>query len=57
MPSVPFLAALYDALTPGQREMLSPRHRMMTAGGLMDRGMMRREPMEMGDHPPPPSPQ
>jgi len=61
----PALAALYDALTPKQRETFSGDHRMM-AGGGMDRGMMRREIMlrpdmrpgqlEPGDHPPPPPP-
>ena len=38
----PVLAALYGALTPGQREMLSPRYHIEMAGGVMDRGMMRR---------------
>lgn len=61
----PALAALYDALTPKQREAFSGDHRMM-AGGGMDRGMMRRgmmmrqdmrpAPMEPGDRPPPPPP-
>ena len=60
----PALAALYDALTPKQREAFSGDRRMM-AGGGMDRGMMRRGmmrpdmrsgPMEPGDHPPPPPP-
>jgi hypothetical protein len=51
----PVLAALYNALSPEQREALSPRR--MMAGGMMDRGMMRRRPMEMGDHPPPQPPQ
>jgi hypothetical protein len=50
----PALAALYDALTPKQREALSGGHRMMASGG-MERGMMMRPgPMEPGDHPPPP---
>jgi hypothetical protein len=59
----PALAALYDALTPKQREAFSG-DRMMAGG--MDRGMMRRPmmmrpdmrpaPMEPGDHPPPPPP-
>lgn len=49
----PALAALYGALTPEQREELSP-HRGMMATGMMERGMMRPEPMEMGDHPPSP---
>jgi len=53
----PVLAALYDALTPLQREALSPRARPMMGGGMMERGMMRGGPMEMGDHPPPPPPQ
>jgi hypothetical protein len=56
----PVLAALYGALTPAQREMLKPRHAMMARGmghGMMDRGMMHRRPMEMGDHPPAPPPQ
>jgi hypothetical protein len=53
----PVLAALYDALTPGQRELLSPPHHVMTAGGMMGRGMMRRESMELGDHPAPSPPQ
>jgi hypothetical protein len=52
----PVLAALYDALTPQQREALSPRGPHM-AGGMMERGMMRGGPMEMGDHPPPLAPQ
>jgi len=61
----PALAALYDALTPKQREAFSGDRRMM-AGGGMDRGMMRRGmmmrqdmrtgPMEPGDHPPAPPP-
>jgi len=53
----PALAALYDALTPKQREALSGGHRMTASGG-MERGMMRPDmrpgPMEPGDHPPPP---
>jgi hypothetical protein len=53
----PVLAALYEALTPGQREMLSPRYHIGMAGGPADRGMMHREPMEMGDHSPPSPPQ
>jgi hypothetical protein len=53
----PVLAALYDALTPQQREALSPRGPDRMAGGMMERGMMRGGPMEMGDHPPPPPPQ
>ncbi|MEP6830531.1 MAG: Spy/CpxP family protein refolding chaperone [Rhizomicrobium sp.] len=53
----PVLAALYDALTPKQREALSGGNRMMARGGMMDRGMMRRGPMEMGDRPPAPPPQ
>lgn len=53
----PALAALYDALAPKQREALSGDHRMMVRGGMMDRGMMRRGPMEMGDRLPPPPPQ
>jgi len=61
----PALAALYDALTPKQREALSGDRHMM-AGGAMDRGMMRPgmmmrrdmspAPVEPGDHPPPPPP-
>lgn len=58
----PVLAALYDALTLGQREILSPRYHFTMAGGMMDRGrmdssMMRRETIEMGDHPAPSPPQ
>ena len=53
----PVLAALYDALTPQQREALSPRGPGRMAGGMMERRMMRGGPMEMGDHPPPPPPQ
>lgn len=53
----PALTALYNALTPQQREDLSPRHDHMLAGGMMDRGQFGRPPMEMGDHPPPPPPQ
>ncbi len=53
----PALAALYGALTPQQREALSPHRHDMTAGGMMDREMMRRGPMEMGAQPPPPPPQ
>jgi hypothetical protein len=56
----PVLAALYGALTPAQREMLRPRHEMMGRGmgpGMMDRGMMRRQPIETGDRLPPPPPQ
>lgn len=62
----PALAALYDALTPKQREAFSGDHRMMAGGGMDHRGMMRRGmmmrpdmrpgPMEPGDHPPPPPP-
>ncbi len=60
----PALAALYDALTPKQREAFSGGHRMMAGGrmdrGFMGRGMMRPDmrsgPMEPGDHPPPPPP-
>ena len=52
----PALGALYAALSPEQREALSPRHNMM-AGGMMDREQFRHPPMEMGDHPPPPPPQ
>ncbi len=52
----PVLAALYDALTPKQREALSG-HRMMAGGMMMDRGMMRRGSMEPGDRSPPPPPQ
>jgi hypothetical protein len=52
----PVLTALYNGLTPDQRETLAPRHHMM-AGGRMDRGRFGRPPMEMGDHPPPPPPQ
>jgi hypothetical protein len=53
----PALAALYDALVPKQREALSGDGRMMARGGMMDRGMMRQGPMEMGDRLPPPPPQ
>ena len=57
----PALAALYDALTPQQRETLAPRDRGMMGGGMMgpammDSGMMQPGPMEMGDRPPPPPP-
>lgn len=58
----PALAALYEALTPKQREALSGESHMMARGGMMDRGMMRPNmmmrsgPMEPGDHPPPPPP-
>jgi hypothetical protein len=51
----PVLAALYDALTPKQREALSGGNRVMARGGMMDRGMMRQGPM--GDHALPPPPQ
>ena len=51
----PALGALYNALSPQQREALSPRGRMM-AGGMMDRGRFG-PPVDMGDHPPPPPPQ
>jgi len=53
----PVLAALYNALSPDQREDLSPHHRMMAGGMMMDPEQFRRPPMEMGDHPPPPPPQ
>ena len=53
----PALAALYNALSPDQREELSPRHRMMASGMMMDRERFRHPPMEMGDHPSPPPPQ
>jgi hypothetical protein len=53
----PVLAALYDGLTPQQREALSPHRGRMMAGGMRDRGMMRHGPMEMGDHPPAQPPQ
>ncbi|MEO8894584.1 MAG: Spy/CpxP family protein refolding chaperone, partial [Rhizomicrobium sp.] len=53
----PALAALYDALAPKQREALSGDSRMMARSGMMDRGMMRHGPLEMGDHPSPPPPQ
>jgi hypothetical protein len=63
----PALGALYDALTPKQRESLTPNGHRMMAGGMMEHGMpdrgmrgrdmMRRGPMEMGDHPPAPPPQ
>jgi hypothetical protein len=49
----PVLAALYGALTPQQREALSPRGPQM-AGGMMEPGMMRGGPMEIGNHPLPP---
>ena len=52
----PVLTALYNGLTPEQREALSPHHHMM-ARGMMDRGTMRHRPMEMGDRPPPQPPQ
>jgi hypothetical protein len=50
----PALAALYDALTPQQRETLAPRDFRMMTGAMMDRDMMARRPMELVDHPPPP---
>ena len=54
----PALSALYGALSPEQREALSPgRHRMMAGGMMMDRERFQRPPMEMGDHPPPSPPQ
>ena len=53
----PALAALYAALTPAQREALSPHHHGMMGRGMMAHDMMRQGPMEMGDHPPPPPPQ
>jgi hypothetical protein len=53
----PALAALYAALTPTQREALSPHRHGMMGRGMMARGMMGRGPMEMGDHPAPPPPQ
>ena len=54
----PVLGALYNALSPEQREALSPRHDRMMAGGMMMGGdRFRHPPMEMGDHPPPPPPQ
>ena len=53
----PALTALYNALTPQQREDLSPRHERMLAGGMMDRGRFGRPSMGMGDHPLPPPPQ
>ena len=57
----PVLAALYEALTPQQRETLAPADRGMMAGGMMGpgmmgSGMMQRGPMEMGETPPPPPP-
>lgn len=52
----PALGALYNALSPQQREALSPRGGMM-AGGMMERGRFQPPPMDMGDHPPPPPPQ
>ena len=52
----PALAALYNALTPDQRETLSPHHFHM-AGGMMDHDRFQHPPMEMGDHQPPPPPQ
>ena len=53
----PALSALYNALTPDQREELSPRHGMMAGGMMPDRDHFRRPPMEMGDRPPPQPPQ
>jgi len=54
----PALSALYGALSPEQREALSPgRHRMLAGGPMMDRERFQRPPMEMGDHSPPPPPQ
>jgi hypothetical protein len=54
----PALSALYGALSPEQRESLSPGRRGMMAGGMMmDRERFQRPPMEMGDHPPPSPPQ
>lgn len=53
----PALTALYNALSPEQREAFAPHRHMMMARG-MDRGMMRHRPMEInGDHPPAPPPQ
>jgi hypothetical protein len=52
----PVLAALYDALTPPQREILSPGERGMMGDGMMGSGMMQTGPMEMGGQPPPPPP-
>ena len=53
----PVLAALYNALSPDQREELGSRHHMMAGGMMMNRGGFGRPPMEMGDHMPPPPPQ
>lgn len=49
----PVFAALYAALTPDQRELLSPPRRMMDR----DRGSRRPRPMEMGNPQPVPAPQ
>jgi hypothetical protein len=49
----PALGALYNALSPEQREALAPGPRRMMADGMMDRGRFG-PPMDMGDHPPPP---
>lgn len=54
----PVLAALYNALSPSQRETLSPDgRRHMADGGMMERRMMRVGPAAPGDQPPPPPPQ
>ena len=59
----PALAALYDALTPKQREAFSGGHGMMAGGrGMMRPAMMMRPdmrpgPMEPADRLPPPPPQ
>jgi LTXXQ motif family protein len=50
----PALAALYNALTPEQRQDLSPGPRGMMGRGMMGGGMMGPGPMNMGGPPPPP---
>ncbi len=55
----PALTALYNALTPEQRQDLSPgprgmMGRGMMGGGMMGGGMMGPGPMNMGGPPPPP---
>jgi LTXXQ motif family protein len=52
----PALTALYNALTPEQRQDLSSGWHGMMRGGMMGRGMMGQEPMNMGGPPPAPPP-
>lgn len=53
----PALAALYDALTPKQRDAFTGDRRMMAGGRGMMRPDMRPGPMEPADRLPPPPPQ